>query len=91
MTKGIIGTCCGYGGDGKQSNYDCVQIPSASKAADKAILGGVAGFCGIFGLITVAAPGDTSATVCCKKTWKKSKIRSRFWLNGNKSLKNKKK
>ena len=46
------------------SNYDCVQIPSASKAADKAILPGVAGFCGINGLVTVA--GTTPATVCCK-------------------------
>lgn len=66
MAKGIIDTCCGYGADGKKSNYDCVQIPSASKAADKAILAGVAGFCGINGLITVGDPGTTSATVCCK-------------------------
>ena len=65
MTKGIIGTCCGYGADGKKSNYDCVQIPSASKAADKAILGGVAGFCGIQGLVSLAA-GTDSATICCK-------------------------
>ena len=66
MAKGIIDTCCGYGANGKMSNYDCVQIPSASKAADKAILPGVAGFCGINGLITVADPGTVSATVCCK-------------------------
>ena len=63
MTKGIIGTCCGYGAEGKGSNYDCVQIPSASKAADKAILPGVAGFCGTK-LVTVA--GTVPATVCCK-------------------------
>lgn len=56
MAKGIIDTCCGYGADGKKSNYDCVQIPSASKAADKAILAGVAGFCGI----------GMYLTVCCK-------------------------
>ena len=64
MAKGIIDTCCGYGAKGIGSNYDCVQIPSASKAADKAILPGVAGFCGINGLVTVA--GTASATVCCK-------------------------
>ena len=64
MAKGIIDTCCGYGKDGAKSNYDCVQIPSASKAADKAILPGVAGFCGINGLVTVA--GTAPATVCCK-------------------------
>jgi len=66
MAKGIIGTCCGYAANGKGSNYDCVQIPSASKAADKAILPGVAGFCGINGLVTVA--GTTSATVCSMRT-----------------------
>ena len=64
MTKGIIDTCCGYGADGKKSNYDCVQIPSASKAADNLILG-VAGFCGINGLVSLVA-GTASATICCK-------------------------
>merc|ERR1719382_53485 len=66
MTNGKFGTCCGYAANGKGSNYDCVQIPSASKAADKAILG-VAGFCGKQGLVSLAA-GDVSATICSMRT-----------------------
>merc|ERR1712008_623962 len=65
-TKGIIDTCCGYGADGKKSNYDCVQIPSASKAGDNMILE-VAGFCGINGLVSLPA-GTTSATICSMRT-----------------------
>ena len=80
MAKGIIGTCCGYAANGKGSNYDCVQIPSASKAADKAILPGVAGFCGINGLITVADPGTASATVCCKTKFNYISYINPLWL-----------
>merc|ERR1712008_306103 len=73
-TKGIIDTCCGYGADGKKSNYDCVQIPSASKAGDNMILE-VAGFCGINGLVSLPA-GTTSATIC-----RKTKIHLRLLYN----------
>ncbi len=60
---GKIGTCCGYGADGKKTNYDCVQIPGATKAADSAELAAM-GFCGRLGL--VSATGTTAATICCK-------------------------
>jgi hypothetical protein len=62
-TNGKIDTCCGYGADGKKTNFDCIQIPSASKAADSAILA-ANGICGQKGLVTAA--GAALATVCCK-------------------------
>lgn len=61
---GVIASCCGYGADGKKSNFDCIQIPSASKQADKALIPGAAGFCGQNGLVSAA--GTTLATICCK-------------------------
>lgn len=64
MGDGKIDTCCGYGADGKKSAFDCVQIPSATKQADKAVIPGVAGFCGQKGLVSAA--GATLATICCK-------------------------
>ena len=61
---GKVIPCCGYGGgNGKGTNFDCVQIPSASKKSNNAILP-VAGFCGQQGLISES--GNTLATVCCK-------------------------
>ena len=69
MKQGKIDTCCGYGMDGKKSNYDCVRIPSATKfaiatkASDQSIKKG-SGFCGNRGLVSTT--GATLATVCCK-------------------------
>ena len=61
---GKLNTCCGYGADGTGENFDCVQIPSASKEADMAIIA-AAGFCGTK---LVSAEGDTVKSVCCKLT-----------------------
>ena len=58
-----VKTCCGYGADGKKTNYDCLQIPSASKEADMAIIA-AAGFCGGKGLGT--ADDGSNKSVCCK-------------------------
>merc|ERR1712223_2291455 len=70
MKQGKIDTCCGYGMDGKKSNYDCVRIPSATKfaiatkASDQSIKKG-SGFCGNRGLVSTT--GATLATVCSKR------------------------
>ena len=66
---GFINTCCGYGADGKKTNFDCVQIPSASKKSP-AIAGtpdliAAMGFCGEMGLVSIDAMA-ISATICCK-------------------------
>ena len=57
--------CCGYGSLGVMtSGYDCVMIPGATKAADKAPVPN--SICGQGkGLVTVVA-GMTTATVCSK-------------------------
>lgn len=59
---GEVKTCCGYGANGMKSQFDCVQIPSASKATDMANLA-VAGICGQVGL--VSANGAVQKTICC--------------------------
>jgi len=63
--NGKVKSCCGYGADGKKTNYDCVQIPSASKEADKAIIP-AAGFCGGKGL--VSEDDGAIKTVCSMRT-----------------------
>ena len=69
MMKGKIDTCCGYGAMGKNSNFDCVQIPSAtkSKTVGKSIANAM-GFCGQAGLFS--EDGKSMATdakkICCK-------------------------
>ena len=55
--------CCGYGSLGtKTSGYDCVMIPGATKAADKAPVPN--SICGQGkGLVTLSS-GMVTATVC---------------------------
>lgn len=60
--------CCGYGTDGKKTNYDCLMIPGAQKDAVGA-KGSIQNVpptqCGGGGGL-VTATGMTSTTVCCK-------------------------
>ena len=69
MKQGAVGTCCGYGGAGMGSNFDCIQIPSATNKSNK--VGSIVpamGFCGQAGLFTKdakSAEGDR-VTICCK-------------------------
>ena len=69
VAMGMIKTCCGYGEDGKKTNFDCVQIPSASKKTPAANTNGFIenqmGFCGEKGLVSINE-GVISATICCK-------------------------
>ncbi len=64
MAMGVIATCCGYGADGKKSNYDCIQIPGVSKLAGT-MLNAAMGICGRSGLVSAA--GNTNVTLCCKR------------------------
>ena len=70
--------CCGYGSLGVMSSgYDCVMIPGATKAADKAPVPN--SICGQGkGLVTTVL-GMTTATVCSKYSqfvWADKRI---FW------------
>lgn len=67
-TKGVIKatSCCAYGIDGNKSTGggDCLIIPGAEKVAGAMIHSCIAG--GKGGLITAAASGTISKTVCSK-------------------------
>merc|ERR1711983_28184 len=69
--RGNCKTCCGYGEDGKKTNFDCVQIPSASKKTPAANTNGFIenqmGFCGEKGLVSINE-GVISATICSRRT-----------------------
>merc|ERR1711963_276134 len=71
VAMGMIKTCCGYGEDGKKTNFDCVQIPSASKKTPAANTNGFIenqmGFCGEKGLVSINE-GVISATICSRRT-----------------------
>ena len=62
--------CCGYGSEANKNTngFDCVMIPGATKAADKADLAGGAayGFCG--GQLASINANANAATICSKKT-----------------------
>ena len=70
--KNAIKSCCGYGAMGKDSNFDCVQIPSATikKTVGKFVPSAM-GFCGQAGLFTMTGKSTdndaTRKTICCKK------------------------
>ena len=67
--KNAIKSCCGYGAMGKDSNFDCVQIPSATKEKTVGVfIPDAMGFCGQAGIFTdntKTMPTDRQ-TICCK-------------------------
>ena len=60
--------CCGYGSEANKNTngFDCVMIPGATKAADKADLnnGAAFGFCG--GQLASINANANAATICSK-------------------------